>query len=219
MPCLQDTGLGCPVALLVGFPSKVSGGSGRWGVQLGWGVQLSQTYTSHDMITLLLRRSRKSEYHHWSTSVCLFFFTDYILSSSVTVGLWRRHMMTYEVTSRSRPRTLSRYSLECVPLSSFSRQRSLKKHMDPSLVYSRTSITHTNTGPPGWSVPSVMVWWFRVRPSSCCLSSYPSWTVCTGLEWWSWFPFWSWSHTVWRPVGIEMFPLPLHHVSFESLPH
>ena len=28
MPCYQGTGLGCPVALLAGFPSKVTGDSG-----------------------------------------------------------------------------------------------------------------------------------------------------------------------------------------------
>jgi hypothetical protein len=49
------------------------------------------------------------ECHHCSTSVCLFFFTDCILSPSATVGLLETsYDDTYEATSSSCARTLSK---------------------------------------------------------------------------------------------------------------
>ena len=90
------------------------------------------------------------EYHHCSTSVCLFFFTDCMLSPSDTVGfLETSYDATYEATSRSCASTLVKYSLEGVPLglSPFSRHRSVKKHLAASLTSSRTSSSRADAGP------------------------------------------------------------------------
>ena len=86
---------------------------------------------------------------HCSTSARLLFFTDYMLSPSVTVGLLETsYDDTYEATSRSRARSLSLYSLDGDPLglSPFSRHRSLKKHLAASLASSRTSASRDNAG-------------------------------------------------------------------------
>ena len=67
----------------------------------------------------------------------LFFFTDCMLSPSATVGLLETsYDDTYEATSTSRARTLSKYSFDGAPLglSPFSRHRSVKKQLAASLV-------------------------------------------------------------------------------------
>ena len=55
--------------------------------------------------------------HHCPTSERLLFFTDCMFSPSATVGLLETsYDDTYEATSSSRARTLSKYSLEGAPL-------------------------------------------------------------------------------------------------------
>ena len=85
-----------------------------------------------------------------------------MLSPSVTVGLLETsYDDTYEETSSSRARTLSKYSFVGAPLglSPFSRHSSVKKHLASSLVSSRTSVSHTDGDPrvcpfcPGVVVP------------------------------------------------------------------
>ncbi len=66
-----------------------------------------------------------------------FFFTDYMISPSATVGLLETsYDDTYEETSRSRVRTLSEYTLDGAPLglSPFRRHKSVKKQLSVSLA-------------------------------------------------------------------------------------
>ena len=91
------------------------------------------------------------------TSYVLELLTDCMLSPSTTVGLLETsYDVTYEATSTSRDRTLDKNSFEGapLPLSLFSPQRSLKKHLDVSLVSSRTSSTRAMQDPG--SVPCVL---------------------------------------------------------------
>ena len=113
--------------------------------------------------------------------VILFFFTDCILSPSATVGfLETSYDDTYEATSSSRARTLSKYSLDGAPLglSPFSHHRSVKKHLSASLVSSRTSASRVDTGPrvcpfcPAVDVPSqdlILVCLFGKEKKRCIL--------------------------------------------------
>jgi hypothetical protein len=106
--------------------------------------------TDHSLSTRISCPLSELQCHLCSTSVSLLFFTDCILSPSTTLGfLETSYDDTYEATSRSRTRSLSLYSLEVVPLglSPFSRHRSLKKHLDSSLVYSSTSSSRAEVGP------------------------------------------------------------------------
>jgi hypothetical protein len=93
----------------------------------------------------------------------------------ITVGLLETsYDDTYESIIRSRTRTLSKYSMEGTPLPlyPFSHHRSVKKHLDTSLVSSRTSVSRVKTGPrvspfcPDVSVPSQSLILFIMNQSS-----------------------------------------------------